>query len=46
MEYGLGAQVAPAPQAIDFVAAKEHIFAVEAKYNIHGGHLDAPPPGR
>ena len=46
MEYGLGAQLAPAPGALDWAAAKEHINAVEAKYNIHGGELDAAPPGR
>jgi copper chaperone NosL len=46
MEYGLGAQVAPAPEALDWAAANEHIRTVEAKYNIHGGHLDAAPPNR
>lgn len=46
MEYGLGAQVAPASETLDWAAAKQHIFAVEAKYNIHGGQLDAARPGR
>jgi copper chaperone NosL len=46
MEYGLGAQAEPDPQAFGFDAAKERIFEVERKYNVHGGHLDsAPGPG-
>lgn len=43
MEYGLGAQVEPAPEAMGFAAAREHIFEVERKYNVHGGHLDSAP---
>jgi copper chaperone NosL len=46
MEYGLGAQPEPDPQGIDFVAARERIFEVEKKYNVHGGHLEAEPPER
>jgi hypothetical protein len=46
MEYGLGAQTEPDPQAIDFAAARERIFEVERKFNVHGGHLDASPPAR
>lgn len=46
MEYGLGAQSEPDPQAIDFAAARGRIFEVEKKYNVHGGHLDASPPAR
>lgn len=46
MEYGLGAQLASAPDALDWAAAKEHINTIEAKYNIHGGKLDAAPSGR
>jgi hypothetical protein len=46
MEYGLGAQVEPAPGAIDYAAAKEHIFEVERRFNVHGGQLDAAPPQR
>ena len=43
MEYGLGAQTEPNPQALDFAAVRERIFEVERKYNVHGGHLDAAP---
>ena len=43
MEYGLGAQTEPNPQALDFAAARERIFEVERKYNVHGGHLDVAP---
>ena len=46
MEYGLGAQVEPAPGSIDYAAAKAHIFEVERRFNIHGGSLDAAPPPR
>ena len=43
MEYGLGAQPEPAPDGLDFAQAKAHIFDVEARFNVHGGHLDAKP---
>jgi copper chaperone NosL len=43
MEYGLGAQAEPAPEALDFAAARGHIFEVERKYNVHGGHLEPAP---
>jgi len=43
MEYGLGAQTAPATGALDFAAATARIFEVERKYNIHGGHLESAP---
>ncbi len=43
MEYGLGAQTEPAPDALSFDAARRHIFEVEQKYNVHGGHLEAAP---
>jgi copper chaperone NosL len=33
MQYGLGAQAEPTPDALDFAAAKAHIFAVEARFN-------------
>jgi copper chaperone NosL len=33
MQYGLGAQAELTPGALDFAAAKTHIFAVEARYN-------------
>ena len=42
MQYGLGAQTEPAEGALDFAAAKARIFEVEERYNVHGGHLDAP----
>jgi hypothetical protein len=41
MEYGLGAQPEPARDGLDFAQAKAHIFDVEARFNVHGGHLDA-----
>jgi copper chaperone NosL len=43
MEYGLGAQPEAAPDGLDFAQAKAHIFDVEARFNVHGGHLDANP---
>jgi len=46
MEYGLGAQVAAAPEAMGFAEARKRILEVEKKYNVHGGHLDASPPPR
>jgi copper chaperone NosL len=46
MEFGLGAQAESAPETLDFAAAREHVFEVERKYNVHGGHLDAAPPER
>ncbi len=46
MEYGLGAQPEDAPGALGFAEAKAHIFEVERKFNVHGGHLDASPPVR
>ncbi len=33
MQYGLGAQTEPTSGAIDFAAAKSHIFEVEARFN-------------
>ena len=46
MEYGLGAQRDTAADALSFDQAIEHIFDVERKYNVHGGHLDAAPSTR
>ncbi len=46
MEYGLGAQAEEAPGALSLTAAQAHVFEVERKYNVHGRHLDAVPPGR
>jgi copper chaperone NosL len=43
MEYGLGAQPERAPDGLDFAQAKAHVFDVEARFNVHGGHLDAKP---
>jgi len=43
MEYGLGAQTEPDPQALDFAGARERIFEVERNYNVHGGHLESVP---
>ncbi|RMG34392.1 MAG: hypothetical protein D6720_09245 [Gammaproteobacteria bacterium] len=39
MEYGLGAQSDPAPGALGFEQAKEHIREVEEKFNVHGQQL-------
>ncbi len=41
MDYGLGAQDDPTEGALDFAAAREHIYAVEAKFHSHG---DEPHP--
>lgn len=38
MEYGLGAQDAPADNALGFEQAVRHIFAVEERYNLHAAH--------
>jgi hypothetical protein len=40
MQYGLGAQTAPTPGALDFAQARQHIYAIEQTFNIHGGNLD------
>jgi len=39
MEYGLGAQSDPAPDALDFEQAKARIREIEEKFNIHGQQL-------
>jgi copper chaperone NosL len=39
MEYGLGAQEAPAESSLDFAQAKAHIFEVEKRFNLHGVDL-------
>jgi copper chaperone NosL len=46
MGYGLGAQAESDPQGVDFAAARERIFEVERKYNVHGAHLESGAPGR
>lgn len=43
MEYGLGAQPDPAPGTLTFEQAREHIFEVERRYGVHGGHLGTVP---
>lgn len=45
MQYGLGAQSDPAPDALDYAGAKAHFYQVERRFNIHGGALDAAPMG-
>lgn len=39
MEYGLGAQADPAPEGMDFTAAKRRIHEVEERFNAHGVQL-------
>lgn len=41
MEYGLGAQPDAAPGTLSFDQARAHVFEVERRYNVHGGHLDS-----
>ena len=43
MGYGLGAQTESVPGGLDYGQAKEHIWEVERRFNIHGGnsHPDA-----
>jgi nitrous oxide reductase accessory protein NosL len=42
MQYGLGAQTESAPGALDFAAARDHVYQVERRFNVHGGNLDHP----
>jgi copper chaperone NosL len=42
MEYGLGAQSDPAPNGLDFAAARTHVLTVERRYNLHGNHPSIP----
>lgn len=42
MQYGLGAQRTAGPDTLDFARAREHVYAVEQTYNVHGGNLDHP----
>lgn len=46
MQYGLGAQSEPAPGAIDFAAARRHVYAVEERFNapIFDPGATASPP--
>ncbi len=39
MQYSLGAQSEPVEAALDYAAAKAHIFDVEHRFNRHGGSL-------
>ncbi len=39
MEYGLGAQLEPAPGGLGFAQAKAHVFDTEARFNQHAAHL-------
>ena len=39
MEFGLGAQAEPVPDGLSFEQAKQHIIAVEERFNVHGVHL-------
>ena len=39
MEYGLGAQLEPAPEAMTYEQAKQQIISVEKRFNAHGAHL-------
>jgi copper chaperone NosL len=42
MQYGLGAQAEASADALDFTRAREHVYAIERRFNIHGGNLDHP----
>lgn len=42
MEYGLGAQANPVPEALDFAAARNHVFAVEHRFNQTPARKPAP----
>jgi copper chaperone NosL len=44
MNYGLGAQLEAAPDALSFAEAREHIYKVEEELNLHGGALHLTPP--
>jgi len=40
MEYGLGAQKESGDGTLSYAQAKTHIFEVEARFNVHGSHLE------
>ncbi len=42
MQYGLGAQSEATPDTLDFARAREHVYEVERRFNVHGGNLDHP----
>jgi copper chaperone NosL len=45
MGYGLGAQAEPTKGGTGFARAKEHVFEVERRFNLHGAHPDVPSLG-
>lgn len=44
MNYGLGAQLEDTPDALDFDAAKKHIYKIEEELNLHGGVIHQVSP--
>lgn len=46
MEYGLGAQTDPAAGALSYAQAEAHVQDVEARFNVHGGHLESAGEAR
>ncbi len=45
MNYGLGAQLENAPDALTFAQARTHIYKIEEELNLHGGSFHLTPPG-
>jgi copper chaperone NosL len=39
MEYGLGAQIEPSPDGLNFEQARQHVFEVERRFNLHAQHF-------
>lgn len=44
MQYGLGAQGDPTDGTMTFADARDHIYQIERRFNIHGGNLDHAGP--
>lgn len=44
MNYGLGAQLEAAPDAMNFNEARKHIYKIEEELNLHGGTIHKKPP--
>lgn len=44
MQYGLGAQADAAAGTLDFTQARERVYEVERRFNVHGGNLAHPDP--
>jgi hypothetical protein len=44
MNYGLGAQLEAAPEAMNFSEARKHIYKIEEELNLHGGMMHMTPP--